>query len=246
MSITSKMPYELLDICTAWSEEMEALVGTKPRMRFIKASLPHLLSNPALFIELIDRIDRGYSYPDIRRTDAFENEILLYMNPRRIFSVRMFLFGPEEFTPIHDHNSWGMTGSVVNALTVIRYQREDDGAVEGCARIHETDRLTLAPGEIEHTLPLNEGIHATGNTTKDPMVMVSVYGSPIRRVYINRYDAEKNRVQKMYSPRMKKKLLAKSTLRFMDNRISPQSLGSERKEQAKWPISSPPNPFSTH
>jgi len=227
------MPSELLDTCTQWSKKMEALVGPKLRMQFIRDQMPDLLLNTSLFIELIDRIGRGDTYPDIRHTDAFENEILLYMNPKRIFSVRMFLFGAEEFTPIHDHNSWGMTGSVINALTVIRYRREDVGSVEGCARIHETDRLTLAPGEIEYTLPLNEGIHATGNATKDPMVMVSVYGSPVRRLYVNRYDAEKNRVHKMYSPRMKKKLLAKSTLRFVNRRTTHQHMDNDHKDTAK-------------
>jgi len=220
MSLSSKIPPDLLDICTAWSKKMEALAGRKLRMQFVKARLPDLLLRTPLFIELIDRIDRGDTYPDIRHTDAFENEILLYMNPKRIFSLRMFLFGAEEFTPIHDHNSWGMTGSVINKLTVVRYRREDAGSVEGYARIHETHRLTLSPGEIECTLPLNEGIHATGNATKDPMVMVSVYGTPVRRLYVNRYDAEKNRVHRMYSPRMKKKLLAKSTLRFVNKRIA--------------------------
>jgi predicted metal-dependent enzyme (double-stranded beta helix superfamily) len=199
---------------------MEALAGPKPRMAFIRDQLPRFLLNTSLFLDLIERIARGDIYPDIGHTDAFDNEILLYMNPKRVFSVRMFLFGPGEFSPIHDHNSWGMIGSVLNALTVVNYRREDDGTVEGYARIHETDRITLSPGEIESTLPLNEGIHETGNATADPMVMVSVYGSPIRRLYVNRYDAEKNRVQKMYAPRMKKKQLAKSTLEFFDRRIN--------------------------
>lgn len=217
MSINDKMPGELLDICTAWSREMEKWIDPEPRMQFVKAQLPSLLSNASLFAELIDRVARGEPYPDIRHTDAFENEILLYMNPKRIFSLRMSLFGPQEFTPIHDHNAWGVIGSVLNALTVVRYRREDDGSVDGYARILETGRATLAPGEIEFTLPLNEGIHEIGNAAQDPLVMVSVYGSPVRRLYVNGYDAEKNRVYKMYSPRVKKKLLAKSTLQSIRN-----------------------------
>ena len=215
MAITSKMPRELRDICSEWSIEMEPLKNTEMRMQFMQAHFQELLKNTALFAELIDRIARGGAYPDIRHTDAFDNEILLYLNPKRIFSIRLFLFGPEDFTPVHDHNAWGITGSAINELTVIRYRREDDGSVEGYARIHETGRETVSPGEIETTLPLNAGIHATGNATRDPMVMVSVYGSPVRRLYVNRYDMDKNRAYKMYSPKMKKKLLAKSTLRLV-------------------------------
>lgn len=215
MSVTANMPRELHGICSEWSKEMERIKGAALRLQFMQARFPELLKNTALFTELIGRIARGGTYPDIRRTDAFDNEILLYLNPKRIFSIRMFLFGPEDFTPVHDHNAWAITGSVINKVTIVRYCRDDDGSVEGAARIHETGRKTISPGEIETTLPLNEGIHKTGNTSRDPMVMVSAYGSPIRRLYVNGYDVEKNRVYRMYPPRMKKKLLARQTLNAM-------------------------------
>ena len=215
MPITSKMPRQLHEICTAWSRQMEASADPKHRQRFIRDHLPSLLLNRSLFAGLIDRIVRGETYPDCRHTDAFDNEILLYLNPKRIFSLRMFLFSPGEFTPIHDHNSWGVTGAVWGGLTVIRYRREDDGSIDGYARIRETDRVTLAPGEIEFTLPLDVGIHETGTATEAPMVMVSVYGNPVRRLYVNRFDADKNRVDKLYAPRMKKKRLAQSIQRIV-------------------------------
>ena len=43
--------------------------------------------------------------------------------------------------------------------------------------------------------------------------MISVYGTPIRRLYINRYDMDNNRVYKMYPPRIRKKRLITSALR---------------------------------
>lgn len=206
------MPRELCGICQEWSHAMESLKGPQKRMDFMQAHVPALLKNTALFAELIHRVARGGTYPDVRHTDAFDNEILLYLNPRRIFSIRMFLFGPGEFNPVHDHNAWGITGSVINTLTIVRYSRDDDGSVDGHARIHETGRETFLPGEIETTLPLDAGIHKAGNATQEPMVMVSVYGTPIRRLYVNGYDVENNRVYRMYPPRMKKRLLAKQTL----------------------------------
>ena len=215
MTISSNMPSELLDICTAWSSEMEKLKATKARIEFIRQHLPELLLNSALFKDLVKRITKGKPYPDIRHTDAFENEILLYLNPRRIFSLRMFLFGGGEFTPIHDHNSWGVTGTALNELTVVKYHRDDDGSIEGFAKIHETQRLKLMPGDIELTMPLHEGIHQTGNSEQNPMIMVSVYGSPIRRLYVNGFDVDKNRMFKMYAPKIKKKLLARQTLEHL-------------------------------
>jgi predicted metal-dependent enzyme (double-stranded beta helix superfamily) len=218
MSVSSRMPSELLGICTAWSAEMETLTDKKARIGFIQQRLPDLLLNTPLFEELVERMTKGDSYPDIRHTDAFDNEILLYLSPKRIFSLRMFLFGPGDFTPIHDHNSWGVTGTASNELTVVKYHRDDDESVEGYAKLHENRRVTLLPGATEITMPLNEGIHQTGNLTQDPMIMVSVYGSPIRRLYVNGFDMEKNCVFKMYAPRLKKKILARQVLKSIQTK----------------------------
>jgi predicted metal-dependent enzyme (double-stranded beta helix superfamily) len=212
MGNPSGMPEGLLDLCSSWSEELERLTDSSSRIRCIRDRLPELLEKQPLFIELLRCIGRGCTYPDIRHTDAFENEILLYLNPKRIFSLRMFLFGPGEFTPVHDHNSWGVVGTAMNRLTVVKYVREDDGSLDGHARVHPIESLTLDPGDTDITLPLNDGIHKTGNEGKNPVIMVNVYGSPIRRLFVHGFEIEKNRVYRMYAPRMKKKLLAREAL----------------------------------
>ena len=212
------MPFELQKLCSTWTKEMENLPTPTSRIAFIKNNLPELLHNTDLFKALLKKINTGQSYPDIRHTDAFENEILLYLNPMRIFSVRFFLFGPGEFTPIHDHNAWGVSGTALNELAVIKYRREDDGSVEGYARLREIERLSLVPGETDVTMALDEGIHQTGNASTDPVIMVSVYGSPIRRLYVQGFDINKQRVYKMYAPRMKKKLLASQTLDHLEKK----------------------------
>jgi hypothetical protein len=43
--------------------------------------------------------------------------------------------------------------------------------------------------------------------------MISVYGSPVRRLYINRFDDKTSKVEKLYPPRIKKKLLAIEALK---------------------------------
>jgi hypothetical protein len=64
------------------------------------------------------------------------------------------------------------------------------------------------------TRPLNEGIHQTGNPGPDITLMISIYGSPLRRLFINRFDFEHSRVYKLYPPRIKKKLLAAQALKY--------------------------------
>jgi predicted metal-dependent enzyme (double-stranded beta helix superfamily) len=127
----------------------------------------------------------------------------------------MFIYEPGEYTPIHDHNSWGVTGSASGNLEVIKYVREDDGSTEEFARLRESDRYGLAPADTEITLPLDAGIHQTGNPSAETMIMISIYGPPIRRLYINRFDTDNNRVSKIYPSKLKKKMLAAQALQTL-------------------------------
>ena len=209
----SKPPKELLEICQRWSERVEGISGDAARIEFFQNELPGFLRNQALFEKLLHNIKAGNPYPDLRQAQMIDDEILLYLNPKRLFSLRMFLYGPGDYTPIHDHNSWGLSGSAVGELGVIRYGREDDGSVEGFAQLLQAAPVYLQPGEIELTRPLNEGIHQTGNPVDGITIMISLYGSPIRRLYINRFDDKVNKVEKLYPPRIKKKMLAVQALK---------------------------------
>ena len=208
-----KPPPELLEICNRWSESVEGISGDIARIEFFKNELPVFLRNQALFEKLLLAIKAGNPYPDLRQAQMIDDEILLYLNPKRLFSLRMFLYGPGDYTPIHDHNSWGVSGSAVGELGIIRYSREDDGSVEGFAQLLHAATVYLQPGEVELTRPLDEGIHQTGNPVDGTTIMISVYGSPIRRLYINRFDDKVNKVEKLYPPRIKKKMLAVQALK---------------------------------
>ena len=214
MPTNPKMPSELGAICNRWSEAFEKHSEEKDRIEYIQSELPALLHNRALFLELLTNIVKGSSYPDIRQPQMFEDEILLHLNTKPIFSIRMFIYDPGEFTPIHDHNSWGVIGSALGEIGVVQYAREDDGSVEGYARLRETEHVILELGETNVARPLNQGIHQTGNPGNHTSIMVSVYGRPIRRVYIHRFDIEHDTVHRMYSPRIKKKMLATDALRM--------------------------------
>jgi len=207
-----KPPDELLKICEHWSESIEDISGAAARIEFFKNELPGFLRNQAVVEKLLNNIKGGNPYPDLRQAQMIDDEILLYLNPKRLFSLRMFLYGPADYTPIHDHNSWGVSGSALGQLGVIRYTREDDGSVETYARLRTVASVRLQPGEIELTRPLNEGIHQTGSPGPGMTIMISIYGSPIRRLYINRFDYENNKVYKLYPPRIKKKMLAAQAL----------------------------------
>ena len=205
-------PEELLKICNRWSKSIENISVDAARMEFFQKELPGFLRNQSVFVKLLRNIKAGSPYPDLRQARMIDDEILLYLNPRRLFSLRMFLYGPGDYTPIHDHSSWGISGAAVGELGVIRYAREDDGSLEGYAQLLQAAPVYLQPGEVELTRPLNKGIHQTGNPVDGTTIMISVYGSPIRRLYINRFDDKTGKVEKLYPPRIRKKLLATQAL----------------------------------
>ena len=206
-------PEELLKICKRWSDSIANISGDIARIEFFKNELPGFLRKQSVFEKLLNNMMGGKPYPDLRQAQMIDDEILLYLNPKRFFSLRMFLYGPADYTPIHDHSSWGVSGSALGQLGVIRYTREDDGSIETYARLKLAATVRLQPGEVEVTRPLNAGIHQTGNPGPGITIMISIYGSPIRRLYINRFDYEHNKVCKLYPPRIKKKMLAAQALK---------------------------------
>jgi hypothetical protein len=207
-----KPPRKLQQLCSRWSDAVAGISDEAGWIEFFQNELPAFLRSRALFIEILKNITMGNSYPDIRQAQLFDEEILLYLNPRRLFSIRMFIYGPGEYTPIHDHSSRGLIGSALGNLGVVKYIREDDGSKGRYACLRKTETLILKPGRTEVVLPLNQGIHQTGNPTEQTIIMLSVYGRPIRRLYINRFDEASSEVQRMYPPRIRKKMLAADAL----------------------------------
>jgi predicted metal-dependent enzyme (double-stranded beta helix superfamily) len=142
----------------------------------------------------------------------FDNELLLYLHPLGFFSLRMYLWGPGEYTYPHDHNSWGVIGAVSEGYEVVNYRREDDESIEGYASLVEVERFRLQPGETAFTLPLSKGIHKTGNATGESIITLHFYGKSMPRGYLNGFDIANNRVYRVFPPRQKKELLARQAL----------------------------------
>jgi predicted metal-dependent enzyme (double-stranded beta helix superfamily) len=206
---------ELQAVFDHWTQSMQKIKDRNARIAFTRAEMPALLLNRRLLKKIMTDIVKGKRYPDIRQATMFSNEFILYINNRRLYSVRLYIYEPGQYTPVHDHNSWGVYGCVSKKVEVIRYRRQDDETRQGYARLRETDRIMLRPGDTSVVRPLNDGIHQAGNPATDTCVMLSVYGTPIRRLYVNQYDPMRNRVSRRYPPRLRKKRLATQALETM-------------------------------
>jgi predicted metal-dependent enzyme (double-stranded beta helix superfamily) len=207
--------HELQAVFDRWARAIQNIKSYNERIAFTRAELPELLLNRRLLKKILTHIVRGRRYPDIRQATLFLNEFILYINNQRLFSARLYIYDAGQYTPIHDHNSWGVYGCVSGKVEVIRYHREDDETRQGYARLRETERIILLPADTSVVRPLNDGIHQAGNPTSGTCVMFCVYGTPIRRLYVNQYDPTRNSVSRLYPPRLRKKQLAAQALEAM-------------------------------
>ncbi|MGC9323765.1 MAG: hypothetical protein ACP5G0_03345 [Desulfomonilia bacterium] len=206
----------LLQVCTRWSSEMRVLSENHARVAYMESELPKLLADTEVFTEILTGIADTMNYPGIRTPTMFDTEIVLYRDPDRIFSVRMYLWGPGDYDPIHDHNSWGVIGSVSGGLDVINYKRLDKDRAEIHAEIVEFSREVIPPGRTYTVMPLEEGIHRTGNPGLYTIIQVGVYGENLTgRRYIHLFHESDGRVVRLYSPQVKKQLLAREALRLL-------------------------------
>jgi len=221
----SQLQEKLSGFCRHWSEAVSRKNDAEDRLAFFRTELPGLLAQRELFYGILEGIIRGGSYPDTRQATLFDNEFILYRDRGQRFSVWMYLYGPGEYTPVHDHNSWGVSGSALGELEVVRYRRADDGSDPGSARLALSGRELLQPGQTEVTRAFDEGIHKTGNPSAASLIMISVYGRTLRRRFLRQFDPDTGRVQAIYPPRVRKQRLAEQALKAIqgDTRPRPNS-----------------------
>jgi predicted metal-dependent enzyme (double-stranded beta helix superfamily) len=206
------IPPKISETCRRWSADMDRWPHDADRVDYFRDHLPGLLLDREAVAPVVERIVEGWPWPDSRYSGIFPNEMLVYLDPARRFSLRFYFHEARSWTPVHDHNSWGVSGTPAGRLGVIHYRREDDGSVDGYARLAETERRTLTPGEVETTRPLDGGIHQTGSPDDAVNLMISVYGSPARRLFIQWFDPARNQVWPVYPPKIRKKMLAQTVL----------------------------------
>ncbi|MBI5013937.1 MAG: hypothetical protein HZB55_00400 [Deltaproteobacteria bacterium] len=212
MTTPGPIPDGIAPFCDACAEGLSGVADDRARIERVRDDFCRLLGETELFARLLAEIAEGTGPVDLRRPTAFDNELLLYAHPRRLFSLRLYLYEPARFTPVHDHNSWGLLGPVGGVLEVVGYRREDDGSRPELARVAPAGRRTLRPAETASTLPLDEGIHRVGNPTDRTVASLSLYGQSLARGYIQEFDPETGRVYRILRPHEKKRMLAAQAL----------------------------------
>lgn len=208
-----KTEIAIVDRFNRWSEDMKACRDGGARKEYFQRELPGFLKERSLFVPVLESIAAGGLYPDVKYATMFDSEVVLYRDPGRAFSVRVYLWGPGEYDPVHDHNSWGVIGTALGTLDTINYRRLDNGSDESRAMLEETSRQFVPVGQTYSVFPLNEGIHRTGNADDPAIIQVGVYGENLTgRSYVNVFDLKTGDVTRLYLPHVKKRMLARHAL----------------------------------
>lgn len=165
-----------------------------------------LVANPNLILDQLS--DFIATDKDSRYWPVDLNDLTIYRDKDKLFSVRLFVWEAHTPYPIHDHGAWGVVGGLANQVQESKYRRLDDGSRDGYAELEIKSEAILHPGETTWVLPLNEGIHrmeAVGDTTG---LTLHTYGRPVRTGFIYGFMRQSNGAYKLYPMRIHRQILA--------------------------------------
>lgn len=179
----------VLTLPTAAEDRLENLAHLPPELALREAAslLPRLASHP-VFLE-------AHVLPLLEEAQGAEDWYVAHSceGLDGSYSLQVFVWPAGSRTQIHDHTSWGAYICVVGSLLEERYQRLDDGLLEGHARLKKVWRLRWSREDgVSTVLPYDEGIHRVGNSVgnlgADMAISVHLYGPQVGEVDGRDYD----------------------------------------------------------
>ena len=198
----------LEEFCFRFQAFLEEKPGFSRVLEVGQRIFGELVNDPGWLQEVLRKLTFDPDFLNRQATSVYPNEITLHRSPDRSFSVLAYIWEPHRPSPVHDHGSWGMVGSLSQQVRERKYRRLDDGRVEGYAELEETSSQVIEPGGTSHVLPLDEGIHQMGAAGDQLAISVGVYGRSIRPGYAQFFDPAKKTVVQAYHPKFFKKVLA--------------------------------------
>ena len=126
---------------------------------------------------------------ELAQPDAqYYRQYLLHADSTERFSVVSFVWGPGQFTPIHDHQVWGLIGMLRGAEISQAYRVGDGAPVATGAAVH------LRPGDVEAVSPTIGDVHRVSNALADQVsISIHVYGGNIGRTRRHVFPADGGR-----------------------------------------------------
>lgn len=140
---------------------------------------------------LVDRAADFLKPAHYRSDPAHYARNAIYLAPDRSLSLYALVWLPGQWTPVHDHGSWGVVGVVEGVLEERAFM-----AVDGEIRRNDGIRLKrggmvlLPPGAVTTFVPNPDHIHKTGVAEdRGRVVSLHLYGRMMNSFHV--YDVER-------------------------------------------------------
>ncbi|OWT64180.1 cysteine dioxygenase family protein [Candidimonas nitroreducens] len=116
----------------------------------------------------------------------YYQQYLLHADPEDRFSIVSFVWGPGQFTPIHDHTVWALIGMMRGSEKGERFALNAPGTP--MTRLSED---VLTPGMVDCVSPRLGDIHRVSNVYSDKVsISVHAYGGNIGKIRRHVYAQE--------------------------------------------------------
>lgn len=115
----------------------------------------------------------------------------IYLCPEGDLSLFALVWLPGQWTPVHDHGSWGVVG-VVEGLLEERSYMPTDGEIMANSgiRLRRGGVVLLNPGSVTTFVPNPDHVHMTGvAATRSRCVSLHLYGRNMDSFHV--YDVER-------------------------------------------------------
>lgn len=107
------------------------------------------------------------------------------------FSLYALVWLPGQWTPVHDHGTWGVVGVIEGLLEERAYQRVDDNpdAMDGI-ELARGGSVLLPPGAVTSFVPNPDHIHRTGVADdRAACLSLHLYGRVLSNFHVYDVDA---------------------------------------------------------
>lgn len=133
--------------------------------------------------------DRGFLQPEHFRADpAHYARNPVYIAPDGGLSLFALVWTPGQWTPVHDHGTWGVVGVLKGVLEERNFIRTDHGSTADSGIVlHRGGVILLGEGTVTSFVPNPDHIHVTGVPAgREPVVSLHLYGREMNSFHI--YD----------------------------------------------------------
>ena len=134
--------------------------------------------------------DRSFLKPEHFQSDPDHYaRNAIFIDDNNLMSMYALVWQPGQWTPIHDHGTWGVVGVHEGALEECGFMRSDQqtGAQLTNIDLVQGGIILLPPSAVTSFVPNPDHIHRTGNPSPDKRVVsLHLYGNAMAGFHV--YD----------------------------------------------------------